>query len=298
LTLTRLFVLTTLALALVGGATFYVFFASSEREILARSAERREAVATRVEARTDAELGVAVEAVDDIERAIRFDSVRMDDADAVEARLFSELLDHATLSDVALTHAGPDGFSWQLSVFRKSAEDTGEIWTRRIRRDGHELVAEVRRRPLQGGLLAVPFEREEGTPSDPTLHATYEVPLEPANRGRVVWSDLSRSELDAARPEAQRRVVLTLQKSVEDARGQPFGVLRAALLARTIDAIPRLGAEDVDPGGPAQVFLCDDKGRLLTRLHPDDAHQLSGSDLRVPSSQASPEVSAALLHPG
>ena len=52
------------------------------------------------------------------------------------------------------------------------------------------------------------------------------------------------------------------------------------------------------PGGPAQVFLCDDKGRLLTRLHPDDPHQSFGPDLRVPASRASPEVAAALLHPG
>ena len=298
MTLTRLFVLATLALALVGGVTFYAFFASSERTILARSAERREAVASRVETRTDAELGVAVKAVDDIDRAIRFDSIRVDDADAVEARLFSELLDHDTLSDVALTHAGPEGFAWQTSVFRKSADDGKEIWTRRIRRDGNSLVSEIRRRPSEGGLLAVPFEREPGTPADPTKHPTYEVPLERENYGRLIWSDLSRSELDAARPVEQRRVVLTLQKSVEDARGQPFGVLRAALLARSIDAIPRLGAEDVDPGGPAQVFLCDAGGRLLTRMHPDDPHERVGNDLRVPASRASPEVAAALLHPG
>jgi len=255
-------------------------------------------VASRVETRIDAELGVAVKAVDDIDRAIHFDSVRVDDPEAVEARLFSELLDHATLSDVALTHAGPDGLAWQTSVFRRSADDTGEIWTRRIRREGGGLVAEVRRRPRDGGLLAVPFEREAGTPSDPTEHLTYQVPLEPGNYGRLLWSDLSRSEIDAPRPLAQRRVVLTLQKSVEDSRGQRFGVLRTALLARTIDAIPRLGAEDVDPGGPAQVFLCDTDGRLLTRIHPDDPHESVGDDLRVPSSSASPEVAAALLHPG
>ncbi len=169
----------------------------------------------RVEALTDAELGVAVMAVDDIDRAIRFESVRSDDADAVEARLFSELLDHPTLSDVALTHAGPDGLVWQTSVFRKSPDETKEIWTRRIHREGGELlhregaelIAEIRRRPAGAGFIAVPFEREAGTPSDPTQHPTYEVPLLPANYGRLIWSDLSRSELDAPRPLGQRRVV-------------------------------------------------------------------------------------------
>jgi adenylate cyclase len=298
LTLTRLFVLTTLALALVGGVTFFAFFASSERAILARSAERREAVASRVEPRTDAELGVAVKAVNDIDRAIRFESVRVDDADAVEARLFSELLDHTTLSDVALTHADADGFVWQTSVFRESPEEDSGIWTRRIRRENGHLIAEIRRRPPGTGLLAVPFEKEERAPTDPTTHATYEVPLQPANYGRLIWSDLSHSQVDAALPEEKRRVVLTLQKSVADPGGHPFGVLRAALLARSIDAIPRLGAEDVDPGGPAQVFLCDDQGRLLTRFRPDDPHELYGADLRVPVHRASPEVAAALLHPG
>jgi len=33
-------------------------------------------------------------------------------------------------------------------------------------------------------------------------------------------------------------------------------------------------------------------------LHPDDPHELVGSDLRIPPSRASPEVAAALQHPG
>ncbi|MGD0523892.1 MAG: adenylate/guanylate cyclase domain-containing protein [Polyangiaceae bacterium] len=299
MTLTRLFVLTTLALALVGGATFFVFFATSERTILEHSAERREAVAARVEARTDAELDVAVQAVHDVDRAIKFGSVHTDDPDAVEARLFSEVLDRATLSDIALTHADANGLVWQLSVFRKSSDEPGAIWTRRIRRDAGTLVAEVRRRPPDTSLQAVPFVREDGTPSDPTRHPTYEVAVEPQNYGRLLWSDLSWSPLDEQLPRTHQRIVLSLQKSIDDAHGKPFGVLRAALNAKTIDAIPRLGAEDVDPGGPAQVFLCDSTGHLLTRLHPDDTHEVvGGTDLRIPSSRASPEVAAALQHPG
>ncbi|HEX3346464.1 MAG TPA: adenylate/guanylate cyclase domain-containing protein, partial [Polyangiaceae bacterium] len=218
--------------------------------------------------------------------------------DAVEARLFSEMLDHTTLSDITLTRAGGDGFAWQTSVYRVSADEGSAIWTRRITRRDAAFVEELRRRAPGGGLLAVPFETEKEPPPDPTQHATYEVPLEPANRGRLIWSDLSRWHLDAAEPVEQQRVVLTLQKAVDDADGKLFGVVRAALLARTIDAIPRLGAEDVDPGGPAQVFLCDDEGRLITRMHPDDTHQLYGSDLRVPENLASPEVAEALKHPG
>ena len=45
----------------------------------------------------------------------------------------------------------------------KSPDDeTNEIWTRRIHRQGGELVSEIRRRPSGAGLDAVPFEREAG----------------------------------------------------------------------------------------------------------------------------------------
>ena len=290
--------LTTLAFALVGGATLVAFFASSEREIVARSGERRDAVAARVEMRTSAELGVAVKAIEEVDQAIQYGALDPDDADAVEARLFSELLDHLTLSDVTLTQAGPSGLTRQTSVFRATAEASSEIWTRRIRRGDGGLVAEVRRRPPSGALRVIPFEVEPGTPDNPTHHATFEVPLEPKNYGRLLWSDLSYSELDGTRPQAERRVVLSLQRTLADARGRFIGVFRVALFARTIDAIPRLGAEDVDPGGPAEVFLCDEQGRLLTRLRPDDALVSLGNDLRVDASRAPPEIAAALLHPG
>jgi adenylate cyclase len=282
----------------VGGVTLVASSHAAEDTIVARSAEQREAVAARIEARTDAELGVAVKTVGDVERAVHFGALPLDDPDAVEARLFTELLDHPTLSDVTLTEAGPAGFVRQTSLFRASGDPQGELWTRRIRREQDGLVAEVRRRPAGGALRAVPFERERAAPSDPTHHATFEVPREPANRGRLLWSDLSYSELDAARPNEERRVVLSLQKAVDDAQGQPAGVLRAAIFARTIDTLPRLGADDVEPGGPTEAFLCDDRGRLLTRLRVDDRFVVSGDDLRLDSSRAPPEIAAALQHPG
>jgi adenylate cyclase len=297
LTLTRLLLSTTLALALGGGGAFLVFLASSERSIVQHSAERRQAVASRVEARTDAELHVAETAVEDLERAARLGVYRTDDPDAVEMRFFSELLEHPTLDDVTLTHVGPPGFLWQISVFRSSSDPASALWTRRIRRDGASRVAELRRRPPEGALLAVPFEREPGTPADPTTHDTYGGAVAPGNYGRLLWSDLSYSELDRARPKAERRVVLTLQKTLEDAPGQLSGVLRAGLLARTIDSLPRLGADDVDPGGPERVFLCDKAGRLLTRLAPDDPFDSAGDDLRVRPSRVPPEIAAALAHP-
>ena len=260
LTLTRLFVFTTLALALVGGATFYAFLAFSRRSILAESAERRDAVARRVETRVQTELQVASDEIDDLERAMQVGALSADDANAVEARLYSEILDHPTLSDVSVTHAGPGDVAWQVSLFRISAGADGEVWTRRIRRNG-ELVSELRRRPRGGALHAVPFEREPGPVSDPTKHDTYTASLVPENYGRAIWSDLSYSELDRARPTDQRRVVLTVQKAIEDAPGHLAGVVRAGA-AREHDrraAAAGPGGRRL-PMGPSTSFCATRRG--------------------------------------
>lgn len=283
---------------LVGSATFVAFLASSERSILAESAERRDAVARSVETRVQAELQIASREIDDLERAIQTGALRAADADAVEARLFSEVLDHPTLSDVTLTRQSGGVFAWQVTVFRASAAADAAIWTRRARREDGELVSELRRRPPRGPLLSAPFVREAGPVADPTRDDTYVYSLKPGNYGRAIWSDLSYSELDKALPAEQRRVVLTVQKAVEESPGHLVGVARAGLLERTIDALPRQGAEEVDPGGPERVFLCDPQGRLLTRLAPDDPLVVQGDDLRVSPRSVPPEIGGALAHPG
>jgi adenylate cyclase len=289
--------MTTLALALAGGATFALFLASSERSIVAQSSERREAVARQVEARVHTELQVASHEIDDVERAIQAGALDVDDPEAVEARLFSEILDHPTLSDVTLTRQTDGAFMWQVLVFRPTAEGGGEVWTRRIR-GGRERVSEIRRRPRGGALRSAPFVREEGAADDPTKHDTYAASLEPKNYGRAIWSDLSYSELDRARPESERRVVLTVQKAIEDTPKHLVGVARAGLLERTIDVLPGLSAHDVDPDGVARAFLCDPHGRLLTRLEASDPLVLMDNDLRVDASHAPPEIAVALAHAG
>jgi adenylate cyclase len=298
LTLPRLFVLTTLAAAIAVAVQFSVFWRSSRATILARSAEQREAAARRVEARVASELRAPEMALEDLERAMRFGALSADDPVAVEARLFSELLDYPTLSDITLTRAAGTAFMWQLSVFRASADPASEVLTRRITRAGGVLLGELRRRPRGATLLGAPFEREPTTPPDPTAHATYEVTVAASNYGRAIWSDLSYSELDAALPQPERRVVLTVQKAVEDTPGHLVGVVRVGLLARTIDAVPRMGVDDVDPGGPERVLLCDPRGRLLARLDPSDAVAPSGDDLRVVPTHVPAEIAAALAEPG
>lgn len=303
LTLVQLFVWTTLGLAVAVGATFFIFLESSRRSIVERSDRLRDAEAVRIGARLSAELGVAVTALENVEASLRFGALRSDAPLAVETRFFSELTDHSTLADIALTHAtllghGPGGEAqiargdrWQMMVFRGSADPGSEILTRWISTEDGRFVARVRRRARGAGLLDAPIERDSRA-SDPTAHPTFQTPVSRRLYGKSIWSDLSFSELDSALPEADRRVVVTVQKAVEDAPGHFAGVLRVGLLTQRIDELPRLVTN-----ASQRVFLCDPEGRLVARLDRGDRLEIVGDDLRVASERMPPEIAAALSNP-
>ena len=300
LTLGQLFVLATLAFAIALGATFSVVLESSRRSIVERSDQLRDAAALRIGHRLSAELGVAASALDNVERAIRFGTLRVDDPLSAEAGLATELLDHPTLSDVTLTRATllahdsdqqavlADGERWQTSVFRASSDPASEIVTRRIHEEGKGFACDMRHRPAGGGLLSGAFAREGPAP-DPTSHLTFATSVSQPWYGQAIWSDLSRSELDANLPVDEQRVVVTVQKAVEQSPGQFVGVVRVGLLTQTIDALPSL-----DQAESQRVFLCDLGGRLVARLDPADRLEVVDDDLRVAPARAPPEIAAAL----
>ncbi len=308
-TLAQSLLLMTLALTLVLGAAFYAFLESSRRSVIRRSDELRDAAARRIDAALSAELGIGQTALDDVARALRFGALRTDDAQAVEARLFSELLDHPTLSDITFTHGTIDGYDgagqarlapgdrWQITVCHRSADPGSPLFTRRTTVTGADdgrFIAYVRRRPRGGGLLSAPFELE-GDSADPTSHPTFTTTVSQSFYGKAIWSDLSYSELDASLPDSQRRVVVTVQQAVEDTPGHFSGVLRAGLLTQTIDALPQL--ERANGDDPVRVFLCDSLGRLVARLGPEDRLQAMGDDLRIAPWQVPPQIAAALALP-
>jgi adenylate cyclase len=300
LTLVRLLLLATAAIALAVTATFYAVLESSRRSILERSNQLRDAEARRIDKRVSADLGVATAAVDEVAAAIHLGVLRIDDPAAVENLLFFELLAHSTISDVALTHAAlldwkPNGDArwapddrWQISVFRASGDPQSEIITRRISIDQGRFVTDTRRRARGAGLLDAPFQREWGA-IDPTTHPTFETTVSQTIYGRSIWSDLSFSELDASLPTAERRVVVTVQKAVEDAPGHFAGVVRVGLLTNTIDDLPRM-----DTSESQRVFLSDLQGHLVARSAPADTVEPIGDDLRVVAPRLRPEVAAAL----
>jgi len=139
--------------------------------------------------------------------------------------------------------------------------------------------------------------RIEGDAQDPTAHPTFEVSASRDFHGRAIPSDLHYSESDARLPEEQRRVVVTIQKAIDDATGHFLGVLRIGLRTETIDAVTRLKVNDADAADPHRIFVCDATGRLITRLEPGERLASSDGDLRVLSERLPPAVAQALASP-
>jgi adenylate cyclase len=329
LTLAGLFVLTVLAVTVLAGATLYGFVEISRRSIVERSITLRDEAARRVEQRLSREIGIAKSTVEDLERAMQLRALAPTDAGEIEAHLFLSIVDSPSLSDATFTRASwhrydangdavlEPGPPWQISVFRVSGRhvpgsagawskpdgEASHVDTRRVSLEGSRFVADVRSRPPGGALLSADFRREEDAPGpplrDPTLHDTFRTTANEAYAGVAIWTDLAYSEIDANLPPRDRRVIMTVQKAVEDTphEGTPHhfaGVVRVGLLASTIDTLPGLGTEG--PGADARVvFLCDAQGRLVSRLDRSDPITVLGDDdLRVAPSHLPPVVAAAL----
>jgi adenylate cyclase len=291
-TLTQVFLLTFGAVALVVAFLFAGMLASARRAVVERSETSREAAAARIDARIRHDLGEAKDVVSDVERAVLAEAVDARTPQAVEAPLFALLLDHPNVADITLTHPS----RWQVSVFRAKSAPDGPIDTRTVGREGDHFVADVRVRAPGAKLRAGVVTREVA--SDPTAHPTYETTVSPELYGKAIWSDLHFSELDDALPERDRRVVVTVQKAIDDASGKAAGVVRVGLLAGTVDLIANMRVEDDNAAlDPHRVFLCDAEGRLLTRLVDGDRLASSDGDLRVVPARLAPETARALASP-
>ncbi|TMB11597.1 MAG: hypothetical protein E6J66_08665, partial [Deltaproteobacteria bacterium] len=233
------------ALALIGmllAALAAVVLESSRRSILASAEKLRDAAARRVEAQVRAELDGASSAISDLEREIMLGVVRPHDLASVEAALFRQVVRNPALAEVTLIHAHRTGYDaegnpilapagrWQLSVFRSGLRGDSPVLTRRIEPGS----SEVRQRQMGGALTDGAWVKEGGAP-DPTRHLTFMSAASRDVAGAPIWTDLAWSQLDQGIPAERRRVVVSVQKAVEDGKGRLIGVVRAALLASAID---------------------------------------------------------------
>ena len=305
LTLLQVFVVSMGGIAFLLALLIALFLSSSRASILESAEALRDAAARRIEAHVAGELSGASRAVSDVEAALRLGVLSPDDPRGIEAALFEELLRNDHLSEVTFTRANRRGFDgdggalldrsprWQVSLFRPEGP---RIATRVTRSKGAGFVVELRDRPENGALDSVPLV-ERGTGADPTSHLTFQTPASRAQDGIPVWTDLSWAEADAALPKAQRRVVVTVQRSIADARGRFVGVVRAGLVTASIDAVTRLRVDDRLATDPHLVFLTDPAGRLVTRTAPEDELQVMDDSLRFAPKALPPPMAVALRSP-
>lgn len=303
-TLGQVFFVTIVGLAVLLGGLFALFLEGSRESIVRSSGPLRDAKSAEIGLRVESYLHKAEQAIEHIENQIRYGSCHAENALSVEAHLFAELLNDRDLAEVAFTHAlrkeyeedtgriviAPEA-RWQVSAFRETAEAKSPILTRFTYPDRGGLVSDLRKRAPESGLLEAPLLRQTETPPDPTEHLTFVTPAAERFLGRKVWSDLSYTELDDRLPEPQRRVVVTVMKAVEDRAERFVGVVRVALLERELDKLTALTKGDVH-----RTFLCDDHGRLLTRIAPGDRLADLDGDLRIVSKDLPVEVGMALEH--
>ncbi len=311
LTLGQLFGGATVAIAVVVVLAFTLFVRASRASILKESQREQDLVAGRVEARVVRELGRAQRVLEDVERGIRAGSVTVDDPLALEAHLFTWVVDDVHLEEVTVTHASllgydakgeaqlaPDG-RWQLSVYRTS----DGIITTKATRPGNDATyaVTVRERDKDAKFAMAPF-RSAGSAPDPTTHPTFSVAAEESHHGMPLWSDLHWSELDQASPQHQRRVVVSVQKAIEDGAGHFLGVVRIGLVTNELDAIARVQSSPGDAENVQRIALLatapkHGAPRLVARIDPADRVVTEDDEIRVVADHPPPEIRELLRSP-
>jgi adenylate cyclase len=304
LSLSQLFACSLAAAALVAAIAFGLFRRTAHEAALATAQSGHDVVATHMHQAVVAELGRARHGIDHFESGVRASAIRTDNEATVESYLLLELLGDVHLSEVTLTRAkitsfndegaaniASDGPREQVSVLR---ERDGRITTRVTKRGEDGAFAAFQR--AQEGAPLAPI----GPAMDPTEHLTFSVITEKRNKGRAIWSDLHFAEPDQLLPEARRRVVLTVQKAIEDAHGF-LGVLRIGLSLDALDALSRSVLDEKDDPETVAIFAFSTGDPphpdLVARLDPADAIKLIGQDLRVVPARPPPALTALEASP-
>jgi adenylate cyclase len=306
------FFVSTLAIALVVVVAFALFLRSSRASILAAADALRIAAAHRIEKNVGEALGHAESALEHFEAASRAGAIEVGDDEALEADVFTLMLSDPHLEEVTFTRAtllsydpageaqlAPEDRS-QLSVYRSP---DGRLTTRLTKQSGDGFTVWLRERPVGGALASASLVTSPAADTpDPTKHPTFSVLAAKERRGRAFWSDLHWSELDQALPKERQRVILTLQKAIEDASGRFLGVLRIGLLTSELDGIAQMRVEDGNDGDPHRVALLVVDGggsavHLIGRVDPSDHIAAFGDELRLVSNRPPPSLAALLSSP-
>jgi adenylate cyclase len=314
LTLGQLFIGGAIAIAVTLATSFVLLVRRAHASMLRTAETHQELAATRVSGRVAREIGRAERVLSELEQEIRAGAADPTTPESLEAPAFGAALVEPRIEEIAFTHARIEGWDdageavvkreekWQLALFR---DKRGSLVTRITRSLDGGAVFEtlVRRRDADPSLAGTPFARSP-IGHDPTQHPTFAVVTSKRLWGVPVWSDLHWSESDSDLPEGERRVVVSVQKTVDDVHGAFLGVLRVALLTDELDAIASAKGSPSEPEDVARVVLLaateDRRGvRLLARVagHGRVASIPSADEIRVVAETPPQDVAALLASP-
>jgi adenylate cyclase len=310
-TLGQVFGLSLLGLAAVLALLFYLVFHLSRETIIESSERIRDGASREIGERVTSYLAKAPDAVEQFQQEVDQGLVDARDPQAVEPALFALLLSTRDITEITLTYGRKTGFDedgalqlaatprGQVSAVRAlSDKEEDRFWSRHIHQENGAFVADRREFEAASHFSMLPLRRESGAViSDPTLHATFATPARKNFSGRLLWSDLHWSQLDADLPETQRRVEVSVQQVVTDMEGEFLGVLRVGLLTQQLDRAVQLKLAAVGQADPHRIFICDPAGHLITRLSASDGLEDFDGDLRVAPASLPPEIAGALADP-
>ena len=309
-TLGQIFGLSLLGLAAVLAVLFYIVFHGSRQTIMESSNRIRDGASREISERVTDFLSKAPETLRQFQRELNRGLLDARDPLAVEPALFGLLLANSDIGELTFTYGEQIGFDesgalqlaatprGQLSVVRELAvKGEDRFWSRHIRQKVGVFVADRRELEPTARFSALPLRRESRAEiPDPTSHATFITPAREDFFGRLLWSDLHWSQLDAELPQSQRRAEVSVQQAITDAGGKFVGVLRVGLLTRQLDRAVQLRLAPAGQADPHRIFICDAQGRLVTPLSPADQLREFDQDLRIAPINLPPEVAGALAN--
>ncbi len=310
ITLAQLFSISFLVLIALLGLLFYVLFQTSQASIIQASANLRDDASRELSEKVVSYLNQAKQVEASFQEEIDHRVFDPKDPIALETILFSLLLTNSNLSEISFTYGEKIGYDahgnillaprdrGEMILFRTSSESDSPIDTRFIDQKNGQWVSQLRIRSGQNNLFGTPFSQEQpNSIIDPTTHPTFVTPANAEYANKDLWSDLHWSQVDESLPENERRVELSLQRTVTDAERNFLGVLRVGLSSKQIDTISQFKLIPHDPNDPHIVFITDRSGELVTRLNATDSIRPIDGDLRFSSANAPPQVQLSLKDP-
>ena len=314
-TLRQVFGFSLIGLLLGLGLLFYLVMNGSQKTILQSSDRYRQLASREVAQRVKTYLDEAPMAVAQFEQEVHYDLIDPKKTDSVEQGLLSLLLANQNISEATLTYAdarsfGKDGpspghekpdpmFSGQVTILRSG--ESGDFVRKMTWFNGTRFVSETD--VVSQDAISNPMPGRPPLPDvDPTLHPTFQaaVSANPASAdfyGQLIPTDLHWSQIDEKLPAAQRRVEVSVQKSIANARGQFEGVVRIGLMKTQIDRAVQLHITAPNEPDPHLIFICDNAGRLITGWGDKSHVVVSNDDLRISPQDVPPVVARALQEP-